>query len=288
MYFAEDYNASSPTILPNYLNDGTRNATLSGTTVSKSTAAGNGAAGAITFISGTTGSIITFPAGSIPNTFTILSLTRYTGATNNRRILQASTNNFLHGHWGGNRGVAHYDGWKTPYLTANLNDWLCMIGKNGGAVPNNILADGVARGNATGGTGNLQLTINSGTYGSTESSDWALSCVMIWEGHLTDAEMVDLNTIINIYKNDGISIKTIYNSTNDDESIIESRVYSGTERTELLVFKGNDATGTNAPDRIRLKAANVAFDTYNTTTSGLNRNNENIVMLINENGNVGI
>jgi hypothetical protein len=26
MYFAEDYNASSPTILPNYLNDGTRNA----------------------------------------------------------------------------------------------------------------------------------------------------------------------------------------------------------------------------------------------------------------------
>jgi hypothetical protein len=54
MYFAEDYNASSPTILPNYLNDGTRNATLSGTTVSKSTAAGNGAAGAITFISGTT------------------------------------------------------------------------------------------------------------------------------------------------------------------------------------------------------------------------------------------
>ena len=38
---------------------------------------------------------------------------------------------------------------------------------------------------------------------------------------------------------------------NDDESIIESRVYSGTERTELLLFKGNDATGTNTPDRIR-------------------------------------
>ncbi len=286
MYFAEDYNASSPTILPNYLNDGTRNATLSGTTVTKTTASGNGATAPITFISGTTGSIITFPTGSIPNSFTILSLTRYTGGTNTRRILQASTNNWLHGHWGGNRGVAHYDGWKTPVsIAGNVNDWLCMIGKNGGAVPNNILADGATRGTAPGGTGNLQLTINSGIYGSGESSDWALSCVMIWETHLTDAEMVDLNTIINIYKNDGISIKNIYNSTNDGESIIESRVYSGTERTELLVFKGNDATGTNAPDRIRLKAA---FDTYNTTTSGLNRNNENIVMLINENGNVGI
>jgi hypothetical protein len=63
------------------------------------------------------------------------------------------------------------------------------------------------------------------------------------------------------------AIETLYNSINDDESIIESRVYSGTERTELLLFKGNDATGTNAPDRNRLKAGNIAFDTYNTTTN---------------------
>jgi hypothetical protein len=36
--------------------------------------------------------------------------------------------------------------------------------------------------------------------------------------------------------------------------------------------------------RTRLRA----LDTYNTTTSVLNRTNENIVMLVNENGNVGI
>jgi hypothetical protein len=290
MYFAEDFNSSSPTILPNYLNNGTRDATISGTAVSKTTIAGNGATAPITFITGTTGSIITFPAGSIPDTFTILSLTRYTGGTR-RRILQGQTKNWLHGHWGGAvsyRAVAFYEGWKTDLTSVGtIDDWLCFIGKNGGATPNNILADGATRGSVGGGAGNDSLRINAGAYAG-ESSDWALSCVMIWSTHLTDAEMVDLNTIINNYKNDGISIKSIFNSTNDDESIIESRVYSGTERTELLLFKGNDATGTNAPDRIRLKAANVAFDTYNTTTSGLNRNNENIVMLINENGNVGI
>jgi hypothetical protein len=88
MYFAEDYNASSPTILPNYISNG-RNATLSGTTVTKSTASGNGATAPITFISGTTGSIITFPSGSIPDTFTILSLTRYT--TTGTKIGTATT-----------------------------------------------------------------------------------------------------------------------------------------------------------------------------------------------------
>jgi len=51
MYFAEDYNASSPTILPNYLNNGTRNAILSGTAVTKSTLSGNGETAPITFIS---------------------------------------------------------------------------------------------------------------------------------------------------------------------------------------------------------------------------------------------
>ncbi len=295
MYFAEDYNSSSPTILPNYLNDGTRNAILSGTSVTKSTVAGNGAAGAITFISGTTGSIITFPTGSIPTDFTILGLMRHTNPTSNQnRILTSSSGNWLLGYntpTEGN-GIAFFEGWKTATneILINKTDWLCMIAKNGGAIPNNIIANGIMRGTATGGTGggSYRLSINNDTYGSITKSEWALSCVMIWESHLTDSEMVDLNTIINNYKNDGASIKLLINSTNDDESIIESRVYSGTERTELLLFKGNDATGTNAPDRIRLKSGNIAFDTYNATTSGLIRNNENIVMLINENGNVGI
>ncbi len=45
---------------------------------------------------------------------------------------------------------------------------------------------------------------------------------------------------------------------------------------------------TNGSDRIRLKAGNIAFDTYSSSTPSSSRNNENIVMRINENGNVGI
>ncbi len=59
--------------------------------------------------------------------------------------------------------------------------------------------------------------------GSATKSDWALGCVMIWDTHLTDAEMVNLNTMINNYKNDGISMKSLINATIDDDAVIESR-----------------------------------------------------------------
>ena len=297
MYFAEDYNASSPNVLPNYISNG-KDATLSGIEVIKTTTSGNGATGPITFISGTTGSTVLFPIGSIPSTFTILSLTRYTGP-NKQRILDGSappSYYWLHGHWQGisgsaKRGKAYYHAWITDESSSegNIDDWLCMIGKNSGAAPGNILVDGIGKTTKTGGSGGNNFRLNINSVITNEKSDWALSCVMIWSEALTDAEMVDLNTIINNYKNDGISIKSLINSTVDDDSVIESRVYNSSEKTELLLFKGNDVTGAaNGPDRIRLKAGNIAFDTYSTITSSSSRNDENIVMLINENGYVGI
>ena len=43
-------------------------------------------------------------------------------------------------------------------------------------------------------------------------------------------------------------------------------------KTELIIFKGNDRTGTAAPDRIRSIAAEHLFQTYNTTLSALTTN----------------
>ena len=121
-------------------------------------------------------------------------------------------------------------------------------------------------------------------YGDLTKSDWALSCVMIWDTTLSDAEMFELNAIINTYKSTGVSIKSLI----VDDTIIESRNYNGEEKTELLLFKGNDIAGTNGEDRIRLKAGSIAFDTYTELTPAINRGNENIVMFINGSGNVGI
>ena len=195
-YFADDW--SGTTLLDSSGNQ--RHATTSGT-ITKTTGSGNGATGAITYISGGTSATVSWPSGSIPTNFTILSLTRYNGGTR-RRILNGNTGNWLHGHWSSGRGVAHYEFFVTPGTSiGNLDDWVCTIGKNGGTTPNNILVDGVGRGNATGGTGGQDLRINLGSFG--ETSDWALCCVIIYDSILTDAHMIKLNNFINTYKSSG-------------------------------------------------------------------------------------
>jgi len=90
---------------------------------------------------------------------------------------------------------------------------------------------------------------------------------------------------------------------NDDQipyinTFIGERIYDysgvNAERSELLLFKGNDHSGPNGPDRIRLAAAELRFDTYSTITSPLSFESaatlENITnkMILTGNGNLGI
>lgn len=70
------------------------------------------------------------------------------------------------------------------------------------------------------------------------------------------------------------------NGDNDfQHTVIEGRNYAGPDKSELLLFKGNDSRGcggnTCGPDRIRLRAGEIAFDVFNNTT--VDRNVENIV-----------
>jgi hypothetical protein len=86
--------------------------------------------------------------------------------------------------------------------------------------------------------------------------------------------------------------KTIYFggtvSDNDyNHCVIENRVWStGTEKRELLLFSGNDPETTAGPDRIRLKGANILFDTYTGATTA--RTTESTKMIIRADGDVGI
>jgi sorbitol-specific phosphotransferase system component IIA len=71
-------------------------------------------------------------------------------------------------------------------------------------------------------------------------------------------------------------------------TVIAERIYNSTERSELILFKGNDVTSASGPDRIRLRAAEHRFQTYTSTEdwSGLQDNNDRLTIL--EAGNVGI
>jgi hypothetical protein len=184
VYSAENFNGTTLFDMSGY----NRHATKSGNALTKGFSSGNGAAANIHFISGDTGSKITWPTGSIPINFTLCSITRYTGGTN-RRIFNSTGSNWLHGHWGGSRGVAHYNGWKTTSSNgANLTNWLVFCGKNEDRLINrekNCMADGVYVGTDTGGTSNISLDINN----NGETSNFSFSYIAIWDRHLTDVEM---------------------------------------------------------------------------------------------------
>ena len=71
-----------------------------------------------------------------------------------------------------------------------------------------------------------------------------------------------------------------------DGGQILSRLYATPESSELVIFKGNDVAGASGPDRIRLRAGVICFDTYPAATSDPTATN--IQMTIDGGGNVGI
>jgi len=149
--------------------------------VATANASGHGAANAVTSITGTEDTRMLWPENSIPDTFTVCSVTRYTGGSRGRILnCQRSPSqsvNWLHGH-GGWSGRAFYKEWKTSGANQRDHDnWLVMCGTNGGPTfPGNILLDRDEIGTADGGTGSCRLNIGYST-----ESDWALHSLLIWD-----------------------------------------------------------------------------------------------------------
>ena len=155
------------------------------------------------------------------------------------------------------------------------------------------------------GTGALQVTGGAGIGGNvyigatTASTSTGTGALVVRGGagiagsvYIGGAVTTGNELFIGTNTNDATS-KTIYfgGTTGDNgygNCVIENRIYAaGTERRELLLFSGNDiADGGYGPDRIRLKGANIAFDTFAIGTD--DRNTETPRMIINQVGNVGI
>lgn len=201
IYDASDWNSTTK-VLPEARGLTAKNMITTVGTITSGKASGNGAAASVSYISGTTTSKLTWPASSVPANFTICSITRYAGSTN-QRILTGTSGNWLHGHWGGLRGVAYYEGWKTQVASSvgTLANWLVMCGNNGSSNGSNILVDSVQKGTASGGTGGYALTINAGSF--SEVSDWGLAYLIIYDRVLTDAQMKTVSDKLLLYLSTG-------------------------------------------------------------------------------------
>eukprot|EP00964_Phaeocystis_antarctica_P013474 scaffold7377_cov79-Phaeocystis_antarctica.AAC.1 len=162
-------------------------ANLSGSGLAESRSAGHGATSEVLALSGTTSSVIAFGA-VIQSEFTVCSVTRYITGGAKERILQGDAN-WLHGHWDGHAGVAHY---VTGFQTARQGsvspdtDWVVMCGTNAGSQLK--LVNGVNVGTKAGGDGDQSLFVNDGLRTS-QLSDFAIAEVVVWPRGLTSEEM---------------------------------------------------------------------------------------------------
>ena len=145
---AQSYNPGIPTLLPEARGNG-RNVEI-GNIVSLLDSAGYGAINSVKSINGGTESLLKWP--TLPDEFTICSLTRYTNSAssaNRQRILTntGTSCDWSHGHHNDKRGVAFYNGWTTLQMSfGTTTDWLVICGQNSQSnsdeIPKNIIADG--------------------------------------------------------------------------------------------------------------------------------------------------
>ena len=261
VYYAGNYSGNK---LNDLLGREDRNAIVTGT-LNYDNAPGFGANGTIKSVSGANNTYIEWSANSIPEKFTICSITRYTGINNNKRILTARNatvaNDWIHGHKGGKRGVVYYTDYKTNSspnlnLTGNITDWVVTCAKNDIVIPNNVIINGVPSGIKSGGQGGLKLSINKldDTSIIAEQSDFAMSYIIIWDINLTNTALKIVSDALMNYLNTGEDLLFDTNNLSADDKIkvidtktnfLKDELNELTERNNMLVTA---AAATANPD----------------------------------------
>ena len=204
------------------------------------TGSGNGATASVPYISGTPDTTITWPSGSIPSTFTICSITRYTGASNRDRILEGTTGDWLHGHYGGSVAFVAYGSSQIKVNNPKTaTNWLVMCGGNSSdntnnPTPGNMLVNGESSGLANGGVGNLTLGI-----GAQYGSNFSFQQVLIWNVALTNAQLLQVSNAMMSYLQTGYNYN-IYNIAVPIPSPWGAYVAGNTNNTSSLLV---DRTG---------------------------------------------
>lgn len=142
--------------------------------------------------------------------------------------------------------------------------------------------------NATGSC--LRLSYNAPSGSATNYTDLTLNS----SGALTinsSNDLINLQSRVVIGKNSTANILCFNGVTGDastDMTIIAERLYSGNDKSELLLFKGNDPAGASGPDRIRMRSGEIRFQIYTAVEDYSTLADNNDALIISSSGKLGI
>ena len=103
--------------------------------------------------------------------------------------------------------------------------------------------------------------------------------------------LINLQSRVVIGKSSTANILCFNGVTGDtgiDMTVIVERLYSGSDKSELLLFKGNDVAGTSGPDRIRMRAGEIRFQIYTAAEDYSTLADNNDALIISSSGKLGV
>ena len=141
------------------------------------------------YVKGGSGDGLKFPAAVLDSNsnYTLFYVGRYNGQSKGR-IFDGTDRNWLSTWWNARVGVGHHSTWMTPYESGvhNADAWVQGTDSVGIYRTNGVDRVTIPSNNQ----GPSQITINSGQFVATETTDWALKEVIIYSRKLTSEEIL--------------------------------------------------------------------------------------------------
>jgi uncharacterized repeat protein (TIGR02543 family) len=189
---AEDYDATKKIWIDSSGN-GRNTSLVRGTPSVITTSSGNGNSKTFKVLSGGTADGIKFANPTFTGSaYTLITVARYSGVTK-QRIFDGDGDNYLHGFFNGASGVAHHNGWVTGSSDVHGNNWVL-----GTSFASNYRSNGVSRGTSGGTTPLGPLSINYGTYFASQSSNFEVAEVLIFNSQLTAAQIAQVEDYLSV------------------------------------------------------------------------------------------
>ena len=122
------------------------------------------------------------------------------------RIFDGIGNNWLSGFHSGEAGVAYHNGWATTNTDTDVhgNNWVFSTDQR-----YLYRSNGVTRGSGIGGGASTQLSVNYGTYYTSQSSTWAIAEIIVYNRTLNSTEYTNVENYLNLKYGQTLDLQTL-------------------------------------------------------------------------------